>query len=72
MRYMIRCSETGKNREITEREVRDLIINDFRHDIAVISEYTDEEIAKQVNETDIDYFFHNDAYESNDFTIKRH
>ena len=70
MKYILK-SKTGAEAEIDEQLVRDMVINDWQHDMAAAAEYGDEAIAQMVNEGNLDDYFDGDVYESNDFTIIR-
>lgn len=66
MTYTIKY-DSGQEKQLTDREVRDLIIFDLQHDMA--SEYTDQEIEKIVNEANPDDYFFRGEYASGDYTI---
>lgn len=68
MTYIIKYDD-GREKDLTEREVRDLIIEDQQSDMG--KQYSDEEIVRIVNEGNVEDYFDGDEYESGDYTIIR-
>lgn len=59
----------GVERELTEAEVRAEIIQVFQHDMPTAAEYTDEEIARNINESELADHFNEDVFEGINYEI---
>jgi hypothetical protein len=60
---------TCVERELTETEVRAEIIDAFQHDMQTTAEYTDDEIAQNITESDLADHFNDGVFEGRNYEI---
>ena len=74
MTFIAQHNTTDKKREMSEAEVRQEIIDTLQHDMETCQEYSDDEIADNVNALDIEDFFNTQAhgiFEGRSYDIQR-
>jgi len=74
MTFVAQDKTTDEKREMNEAEVRQEIIDTLQHDMETCQEYSDDEIANNVNALDIEDFFNTQAhgiFEGRSYDIQR-
>ena len=69
VKYIAVEQNSSEEKEITEREVRDIIIDDFQHNMGVFE--SDEEVAEAVYSGELADYFDGDVYEGSNYTITK-